>query len=173
VPIHIGAQSRAQLRQRWGDTGAGAILNNAATLLIYGGTRDADDLTAYSLLTGERDEEVLTHDQDANLTAVTVRRVPVLSPAQIAQLPFRRVVIIRKGMPPAIGRVRMAWKRHDVKAARRAIRWTERIDRWIVRLRTARDWLTSRMDTAASSRPVIQRITRTGSPVEREGSVDV
>ena len=27
-------QSRAQLRQRWGDCGAAAILNNAATLLV-------------------------------------------------------------------------------------------------------------------------------------------
>ena len=53
-------QSRAQLRQRWGDTGAAAIMNNAATLMIYGGTRDPDDLDAYSTLTGERDEEVPT-----------------------------------------------------------------------------------------------------------------
>jgi len=40
ITIHVSIQSRAQLRQRWGDTGAAAILNNAATLLIYGGTRD-------------------------------------------------------------------------------------------------------------------------------------
>jgi type IV secretion system protein VirD4 len=129
VTIHIAAQSRAQLRQRWGEVGAAAILNNAATILIYGGTRDPDDLAAYSTLTGERDEEVLTHDQDANLTAITTRRVPVLSPAQIAQLPSGRVVIIRRGMPPAIGRVRMAWKRRDVRHGRRAIRRAQRAHR--------------------------------------------
>lgn len=31
ITIHIGAQSRAQLRQRWGADGAAAILNNTAT----------------------------------------------------------------------------------------------------------------------------------------------
>jgi type IV secretion system protein VirD4 len=143
VTIHLAAQSRAQLRQRWGDTGAAAILNNAATILIYGGTRDPDDLAAYSTLTGERDEEVLTHDEYANLTAVTTRRVPVLSPAQIAQLPARRVVIIRRGMPPAIGTVRMAWKRGDVRAARRAMHRLARTRRWSAWVDTAADRATA------------------------------
>src|SRR5205823_4622530 len=84
------------------------------------------------------------------------RGVPVLSPAQIAQLPFRRVLIIRKGMPSAVGRVRMAWKRRDVRAARRSIRWTRRGERWATWPRIAYAWLTARMDTAATTRPVIQ-----------------
>jgi type IV secretion system protein VirD4 len=130
VTIHIGAQSRAQLRQRWGDTGAAAILNNTATLLIYGGTRDHDDLTAYSTLTGERYEETPTWDDDGTVRSLTRHRVPVLSPAQIAQLPARHVVIIRRGMAPAVGTVEMAWKRADVKAARRAMAWGEWTERW-------------------------------------------
>jgi type IV secretory pathway TraG/TraD family ATPase VirD4 len=48
-------QSRAQLRQRWGPEGAAAFLNNAATVLVFGGTRDPDDLAARSTLSGERD----------------------------------------------------------------------------------------------------------------------
>jgi type IV secretory pathway TraG/TraD family ATPase VirD4 len=128
ITIHIAAQSRAQLRQRWGDTGAAAILNNAATVLIYGGARDADDLSAYSLLTGERDEEVPTHDHEGQVTALGYRRVPVLSPAQISQLPARRVVIIRRGMPPAVGRVQMAWRRPDVRRARRMQRRARRAE---------------------------------------------
>jgi type IV secretion system protein VirD4 len=130
VTIHIGAQSRAQLRQRWGDTGAAAILNNAATLLIYGGTRDPDDLAAYSTLTGERYEETPTWDDAGVVRSLTRHRVPVLSPAQIAQLPARHVVIIRRGMAPAVGRVRMAWKRSDVRAMRRAIAWADRTEQW-------------------------------------------
>src|SRR5205823_2139849 len=130
VTIHIAAQGRAQLRHRWAETGAAAILNNTATMLIYGGTRDPDDLQAYSLLTGERDEDVDTHARDRTRDSTTVRRVPVLSPAQIAQLPAGKVLIVRRGMPVAVGRVRMAWIRWDVKAAayaerremRRAIR---------------------------------------------------
>jgi type IV secretion system protein VirD4 len=118
------------LRQRWGDTGAAAILNNTATLLIYGGTRDHDDLAAYSTLTGERYEETPTWDDDGPVRSLTRHRVPVLSPAQIAQLPARHVVVIRRGMAPAVGTVQMAWKRADVKAMRRAIAWGERTERW-------------------------------------------
>ncbi len=129
VTIHIAVQSRAQLRQRWGDTGAAAILNNAATLLVYGGSRDPDDLAAYSILTGERDEEVANLDHAGNFSGLTFRRVPVLSPAQIAQLPERRVVIIRRGMAPAVGKVQMAWKRHDVRRAHRQLRRAYHIER--------------------------------------------
>lgn len=128
VTIHIAAQSRAQLRQRWGETGADSIMNNAATLLLYGGTRSADDLAAYSTLTGERDEKLHTHDADGRLTSTTSRKVPVLSSAEIARMPERRVVIIRRNMPPAIGRVQMAWKRPEVKkAARLAKREANRV----------------------------------------------
>jgi type IV secretion system protein VirD4 len=120
VTIHIAAPSRAQLRQRWGDTGAAAILNNAATLLIFGGSRDPDDLAAYSTLTGERYEHSPTWD-DGALSSLSRHRVPVLTPAQIAQLPARHVVIIRRGMAPVVGTVQMAWKRRQVLATRRAI----------------------------------------------------
>jgi hypothetical protein len=137
VTIHIAAQSRAQLRQRWGDTGAAAILNNAATLLIFGGSRDPDDLAAYSTLTGERYEHTPTWDDDGALTSLSQHRVPVLTPAQIAQLPARHVVIIRRGMAPAVGTVQMAWQRRQVRAAHRAIafdrlveRWANRCDHW-------------------------------------------
>ena len=106
VTIHIAVQSRAQLEQRWGREGAAAILNNAGTVLVYGGTRDPHDLDAWVKLAGER------VDEEFGL-------VPVLSPAQIAQLPERRVLIIRRATPIAVGTVRMAWRRHDVRRARR------------------------------------------------------
>jgi type IV secretory pathway TraG/TraD family ATPase VirD4 len=107
VTIHIAVQSRAQLEQRWGRDGAAAILNNAGTVLVYGGTRDPHDLDAWTKLAGER------VDEDFGL-------VPVLSPAQIAQLPEKRVLIIRRATPAAVGTVRMAWRRRDVRRARRA-----------------------------------------------------
>ena len=118
ITMHIAAQSRAQLRQRWQDTGAAAILNNAGTVLLFGGTRDPDDLQAYTTLVGDRDEPVNTHDRSGRLASTTVRRSPVLSAAQLAQLPAGRVVVIRRGMPPAIGTVAMAWQRRDVRHCR-------------------------------------------------------
>jgi type IV secretory pathway TraG/TraD family ATPase VirD4 len=178
VTIHIGAQSRAQLRQRWGDTGAAAILNNTATLLIYGGTRDHDDLTAYSTLTGERYEETPTWDDDGLVRSLTRHRVPVLSPAQIAQLPARHVVIIRRGMAPAVGTVEMAWKRADVKAARRATAWADRTVRWATAWEQAQDRLAEWTEateiggiTLAQRLGItVHRTARPGEAADAEGS---
>jgi type IV secretion system protein VirD4 len=121
VCIIIALQSRAQLIARWGATGAAIILNNAASVMVFGGTKDRDDLDSWSSLAGERDEPVETHDAAGKLTSRTVRKVPVLSPAQLANLPAGRVVVFRRGMPVVVGRVRMAWKRRDVKAAARTL----------------------------------------------------
>ena len=121
ITIHIAAQSRAQLRQRFGEAGAAAILNNTATLLIFGGTRDPEDLAAYATLAGERDEDVPTYDQNGGQGSITIRRVPVLSAAQIAHLPAGRVMIVSRGMPVTIGAVQMAWKRRDVRRAARQL----------------------------------------------------
>jgi hypothetical protein len=55
--------------------------------------------------------------------------VPVFTPAQIAQLPRGRVLLILRGLPPVIGKVKMAWKRPDVKAVKRANRRTIRADK--------------------------------------------
>lgn len=139
VTIHIGAQSRAQLRKRWGDTGCAAIMTNSATVLILAGARDGDDLQAYSMLTADRREMVETEDADGRVTGRTSQRVPVLSPGEIAQLPELHAVIVRRGMPAAIGRLQMAWKRADVKAIERAERWGEFAERWDVRREV---WLT-------------------------------
>jgi type IV secretion system protein VirD4 len=150
VTIHIAAQSRAQLRQRWGDTGAAAILNNAATVLIFGGTRDSDDLAAYSTLTGERYEDVPTLHDDGGLRSVTPQRVPVLSAGQLAQLPAGRVVIIHRGMAPAVGKVQMAWKRRDVRKVRRQARYAELYRRW----EPVRDRITSKLADAIDAAAV-------------------
>ncbi|MFD8497532.1 type IV secretory system conjugative DNA transfer family protein [Amycolatopsis sp. NPDC059657] len=133
VTIHIGAQSRAQLRDRWGNTGCAAIMTNSATVLILAGARDDEDLKAYSLLTSERHEMVETEDVDGHVTGRTPQLVPVLSPGQISQLPELHAVIVRRGMPAAIGRLQMAWKRRDVKAIERQERWIELRERIVTR----------------------------------------
>lgn len=119
ITIHIGAQSRAQLRQRWGNEGAAAILNNAATILVFGGMRDPDDLQAFSALSGEREDVTYTRDPDGVITGSTTKRVPVLTPAQLANLPTKRVMVIRRGAPASIGRVQMAWDRRTVRRLNR------------------------------------------------------
>jgi len=44
VTILAAFQSRAQLIARWGQTGAAIILNNTAAVMVFGGTKDRDDL---------------------------------------------------------------------------------------------------------------------------------
>jgi type IV secretion system protein VirD4 len=100
-------------------------------------------------LTGERYEQVPTWDDDGALTAVSTRRVPVLSAAQIAQLRARHVVVIRRGMPPAVGKVQMAWKRRDVRRTKRAMMRAERFERWAVAWDRAAEWAAAQMEAAA------------------------
>ena len=117
ITIHISVQSRAQLRQKWGDAGAATILNNTASILVYGGTRDPDDLNAWSKLSGDREVEVENRDADGKVTGRTTRKEPVLPPARIANLPRGHCMVVRRGMPVCIGRTTMVWQRRDVRRA--------------------------------------------------------
>ncbi|MBC3190929.1 type IV secretory system conjugative DNA transfer family protein [Pseudonocardia sp. C8] len=115
VTILCAFQSRAQILARWGEHKAATILNNTAAVMIFGGTRDKADLEFWSTLAGDRDERITTTDDHGRVASRTVRKVPVLAPAQIANLPSGRVVVIRRGIAPVIGRARMAWRRRDVR----------------------------------------------------------
>ena len=119
VTILAAFQSRAQLIARWGTTGAAIILNNTAAVMVFGGTRDRDDLDYWATLAGDRDEPVTSFDEHGRRISRTVRKVPVLAAAQLANLPPGRVVVFRRGMAPVIGRVRPAWRRRDVRAQHR------------------------------------------------------
>jgi hypothetical protein len=149
ITIHIGAQSRAQLRKRWGDTGCAAIMTNSATVLILAGARDADDLNAYSLLTAERHEMVEHEDERGRITGRAPQRVPVLTAGEISQLPELHAVVVRRGMAVAVGKLRMAWRRHDVKALARAERREAFVARWSVRHEVATTWLAAVVDALA------------------------
>ena len=116
VTIIAAFQSRAQVLDRYGESKAEVILNNSAAVMVFGGTRSREDLTYWSTLGGERDEPTLTTDMHGRVASRTTRRVPVLAPAQIANLPAETVVTFRRGMPPVIGRVQMAYRRADVRA---------------------------------------------------------
>jgi TraM recognition site of TraD and TraG len=122
VTILAAFQSRAQLLARWGEHAAATILNNTSAVMVFGGTRDRDDLQFWSTLTGERDERITTTDLHGRVASRTTRRVPVLAPAQIANLPTGKVLLIRRGLAPVIGRVRPAWRRRDVRHQQRTDR---------------------------------------------------
>ncbi|GLZ49486.1 hypothetical protein Acsp06_56710 [Actinomycetospora sp. NBRC 106375] len=147
VTIVASFQSRAQLLGRYGEYKTATILNNTGSVLLFGGTRDQSDLQFWSTLAGERDERITTTDMRGRVASKTVRKVPVLSPAQIANLPAKRVVTYRRGIAPVIGRARMAWDRRDVRAQHGAAAATGWRGRW----RRARGWVEAGLPSLARS----------------------
>jgi type IV secretion system protein VirD4 len=119
VSITAALQSRAQLTHRWGDSAARIILGNAGAVMCFALGSDVDDLTHWSRLAGERDELTHTRDAQERVSSQSTRRVAVLTPTQLATLPRGRVVVYRRGLPPVLGRVRMAWTRWDVRTHQR------------------------------------------------------
>ena len=117
VNIICAFQSRAQLLARYGTHDAATILNNSGSIMVFGGTRDRDDLQFWSTLTGERDEPADTEDPARHSLVRGTRKTAVLSPAQIANLPAGRVLVIRRGIPPVIGRAQMIWQRREIRWA--------------------------------------------------------
>lgn len=116
VTILAVFQSRQQMLDRYGQAKTGQIMTNAAAKIVFGGTGDRDDLLFWSSLGGDRDEPVWTTDPHGRGRSKTVRSVPVMAPAQIANLPEGRVLVFRRGIRPVLGRARMAWHRPDVRA---------------------------------------------------------
>ena len=148
VTILCAFQSRAQILARWGEHKAATILNNTAALMIFGSTRDKADLEFWSTLAGERDERITTTDVHGKVASRTVRKVAVLAPAQIANLPAGRVVVIRRGIAPVIGRARMAWRRRDVRRRARLLARIEAETRWRRRGERFRTWRDLQLERA-------------------------
>jgi len=148
ITLHISAQSRAQLRERFGEAAAGALLTNVTTKVVMAGCSDDDDLQFWSTLCGERLEEVSTRDS-TGAKSLSDRRVAVLTPGQVAQLRAGQALIITRGMPPAIGRVKMAWNRRDLRLERfhnrPAVQATSR------RLSAAEAWAGARLITGVGA----------------------
>ncbi|GAA3144726.1 hypothetical protein GCM10010530_75450 [Kribbella aluminosa] len=130
ITLHIVAQSRAQLRERFGEAATGSLMTNVSTKVVLAGTSDDDDLQFWSTLCGERLEQTATKDRTTGGVTISDRHVPVLTPGQIAQLRAGQALIITRGMPPAIGRIKMAWKRSDLRRERfhnrPTVQWTSR-----------------------------------------------
>jgi type IV secretory pathway TraG/TraD family ATPase VirD4 len=117
VTIHAACQGLGQLRQRWGDDGASMILNAAAAVLVFGGAKDASDLALFGRLAGERDEVTEVRDADGNVTSTSTRKTPVIAASHLASLKNHHALLVRRGMPVALARTPIAWKRRDVRRA--------------------------------------------------------
>ena len=109
VTLHISAQSLSQLRQRWGDDGAGTIVANVAAFLVFGGSPAAADLAHISSLTGEHRMRVVGTDHDHvddhrdGERRGEYRWRPVMSVADIRALKTGQVLLLRRGLHAVVG----------------------------------------------------------------------
>ncbi len=163
ITIHIAVQGRTQLRERWGNTGAGTIMNNAANLMIMGGAFDEDDLKAYVLLIGDRDEETDSVNHTERSRSTSLRRDPIMGASQLASMPKGEVVLVRSESPPVVGRTQMVWKRRAVK------KWNRNMDRF----ERARAKEARRLETATGSTGLVQVSFRDGWAGFRAWLVDL
>lgn len=119
ITITAAFQSRAQMLECWSPAVAGVTLNNAATVMLFGGCKDPDDLEVWSRLAGERDEVVATNDKHGKAMSSTGRKVPVFSPPQISNLRAAtkrrpaQVIVFQDGMPAALANAQMLWQRRS------------------------------------------------------------
>lgn len=99
ITVHMAAQSLSQLRERWGDDGAGILLGNTGTLLLYGGGKDAQELDKVSVLCGERYREIVGGPgEDFDGDGKKWDKVRVLTPAQLMNMPPGVAAILQRGL---------------------------------------------------------------------------
>jgi hypothetical protein len=126
LQIVAAFQSKAQMENTWGHTAARVILGNAGAILCFRLGADTDDLGHWSTLAGTRHERIAHHDTRGQVSSYSTHTVPVVSPAQLANLPKGRVVLFHHELPVALGRVRPGWKRADVRLQRLRAWWDTR-----------------------------------------------
>ena len=126
LQIVAAFQSKAQMENTWGPTAARVILGNAGAILCFRLGADTDDLAHWSALAGTRQERIAHHDTRGQVSSYSTHTVPVITPAQLANLPKGRVVLFHHELPPALGRVRPGWKRADVRVQRLRAWWDAR-----------------------------------------------
>ncbi|WP_182884016.1 type IV secretory system conjugative DNA transfer family protein [Microbispora sp. H10949] len=112
-----GIQSKAQLYSRWGKSGGDAIWNAAAATVAFGGLKSAEDLRELSQLCGEREvlRTSVQHGPNGPVRSEHEELRPVMPPHKIRQLKRWRALVLYRGAPPVIVRIRRVWKRRDLR----------------------------------------------------------
>lgn len=112
-------QSLAQARNAWGADEAQAIWDSATVKIVLGGSANSETLRDISAIVGERDDLTAsaTHQGWASMVPASmqesVRRVPILSPDQVRQLPFGLGLLMLRSAPPVIVDLKPWRKRND------------------------------------------------------------
>ena len=92
---------------------------------MFGGLGHATDLDNLSRVCGERDDVVqgfTTGTGGQRSASQSVRRVPVLAPHEIREIPDGWALLLYRNMAPVLVVIERVWERRDVKAAAKAQR---------------------------------------------------
>lgn len=125
ITTMVVLQSRARARERWGEDAAEAIVAACTHRLVLGGGGELRELDDLARLVGERDEEIRSHswspwgaDSRGASTSTSLRRVPIITPADLQALPKGRGVLCSPNTPPAEIALPAWWDRHDADQLR-------------------------------------------------------
>jgi len=112
-------QSMAQARSRWGHDDASTIWDASIVKVVLGGGSVAADLKDISALIGERDEDtdsVSVGDRGIRSVQRSTRRVPIMPPEALRQLPFGTAAVLLRSAPVLITDLRKWESRKDAAA---------------------------------------------------------
>ncbi|MEO3753587.1 TraM recognition domain-containing protein [Streptomyces sp. B6B3] len=120
-------QSYAQAEERWGQLGVRKMFAAATVKIFLGGISDPEELKAYSTLAGEFDEDVesISDDGDRVSVSTSLRRRPVLEPADIRMIPERGGLVFHRRTPPTLvsfTRAHEGPRAEEIKTATRTAR---------------------------------------------------
>jgi type IV secretion system protein VirD4 len=109
ITLHMSVQSLSQLYDCWGDAGAGTLLGNVGSLILFGGGKDAHELRKVSLLSGDRWRRVVSGGEDIDGDGEKWEKVPVLTVAQLSNMPPGQAAVLQRnlggvfvGWPPQV-----------------------------------------------------------------------
>jgi type IV secretion system protein VirD4 len=109
ITLHMSVQSLSQLYDCWGDAGAGTLLGNVGSLIMFGGGKDATELRKVSLLCGDRWRRVVSGGEDIDGDGEKWEKVPVLTVAQLSNMPPGQAAVLQRnlggvfvGWPPQV-----------------------------------------------------------------------
>jgi type IV secretory pathway TraG/TraD family ATPase VirD4 len=114
LPTVIVLQSWSQGVEVWGERGMRKLWSAANVKAYLGGVAETEFLKSMSDLLGDRDERYWTQSSNrsgswgsgtsSTSTAEQLRRVPIMSVAELAALPRGRALVFSSGNRPALGR---------------------------------------------------------------------
>lgn len=125
-------QDLSQLRSRYGADKTNSILNNHTCKVILPGLSDPETTDLVAKLAGQRahNEVQVTHAPDGKRTTSYTRRLaPLATPDMLRQLPHRLALVLYKGRPPALVRIRPWHRDRNLRklASQRYVRHAEHV----------------------------------------------